>query len=481
MQVLAQNPPQKKPINNLGAFHLLHPAIKQPMRSREPFVVDNARLLFFFSEKKHMLSPLVLVEQRIVVLRQFWGYEASRRAQRLGSHGAYPAGTVPSESLENLRNLFAQSVLGRALGDVRNSSVLCLRSTELLLPAIFSRTARAMLRQKTEDVTVREWLSQMVSVFARRVRFLSWMSELSALFVRYRLKRAPLPWLTDGPDGPTGSPVINTTIYSVPVRLFQILASAMQQDLIEGYKGRTLRAERFPTSSELHPFATFDASHRHVRVPTVLVNLSVPLTSSVFAFQLARLGVRLYRPLARVLFDDPYETEAPVDDMAGRAGRRSANCASALTKDATQLYRSEADALGSDEVAGEVLERVTALQIAFWAFQELLNVRRIWNMDFRYAKLDLAPTRCTTSCRDAPLSAAQAVLLAVRHVPDFGRAFNCTGQTKSHLPDGAQCECLCKADRQFLGKEERPRPSCADVGVRAQGNGGGVQPPPLTA
>lgn len=203
-----------------------------------------------------------------------------------------------------------------------------------------------------------------------------------------------------------------------------------------------------------------------MRVPTVLVNLSVPLTSSVFAFQLARLGVRLYRPLARVLFDDPYETEAPVDDMAGaqQAVRELREC---LTKDATQLYRSEANALGSDEVAGELLERVTALQIAFWAFQELLNVRRIWNMDFRYAKLDLSAEQlfflyfaldnCESSdnvhheLQGRALSADQAVLLAVRHVPDFGRAFNCTGQTKSHLPDGAQCEIVPRHKRARMG------------------------------
>ncbi|XP_054933906.1 uncharacterized protein [Dermacentor andersoni] len=275
------------------------------------------------------------------------------------------AAYIPGQSQQpdHLHALFYHSVTGRSMFGTRDVSLMCLLSTERLLPGCFAKAALQRLRTEGADLVARHWISQLVDAFTHNVRDLSWIDDLSALLVRYRLKRRSIASLTAYVGGdcvPFRSPRVDT---GSPLGHFHDVAKLQQRALLQGISGGNAVPHRYPQLSEMHPYAAFDVSHRYVRVPSVLFNHSVPTNSTAFALHLSRLATRLYQALVRVLFDDPYELVAPITEVANMRLRAS-DLSRCLSRDATRAYGSDGNLFATSDVEKDLLYRSTALVLA---------------------------------------------------------------------------------------------------------------------
>ncbi|KAH8042179.1 hypothetical protein HPB51_021263 [Rhipicephalus microplus] len=268
-----------------------------------------------------------------------------------------------SQHESNLQTLFFHSVTGRSIVGTRDASLLCLYSTEQLLPGCFSKAALQYLRAQGSDLDARHWIAQLVAAFGHNVRDLSWINDLSALLVRYRLKRRPIARLTSYDGGQCASPRTHSGDNGKPLEEFLDVAMLQQRALLREISVSSRITYKYPLLPETHPHAAFDVSHRHVRVPSVLFNQSVPTNSTAFALHLSRLATRFYQALVLVLFDDPYELVAPVTEVANMHLMAS-ELSRCLSQDATRAYASDGNVFAASDAERELLYRSTALVLA---------------------------------------------------------------------------------------------------------------------
>ncbi|KAL3199072.1 hypothetical protein MRX96_044041 [Rhipicephalus microplus] len=367
----------------------------------------------------------------------------------------------------NLQTLFFHSVAGRSIVGTRDASLLCLYSTEQLLPGCFSKAALQYLRTQGSDLDARHWIAQLVAAFGHNVRDLSWINDLSALLVRYRLKRRPIARLTSHDGGQCASPRTHSGDNGKPLEEFLDVAMLQQRALLREISVSSRITYKYPLLPETHPHAAFDVSHRYVRVPSVLFNQSVPTNSTAFALHLSRLATRFYQALVLVLFDDPYELVAPVTEVANMHLMAS-ELSRCLSQDATRAYASDGNVFAASDAERELLYRSTALVLAHRAFQQLLPVRRIWNMDFRYSGLPelsseqlffvyFALDHCEESDevhrvdRAHGLTPEHMVNLPLRNTAAFAEAFKCSASSVCVVPGGPQCRILSPSRRNRRG------------------------------
>ncbi|KAH7955796.1 hypothetical protein HPB52_003889 [Rhipicephalus sanguineus] len=370
------------------------------------------------------------------------------------------AAYMPDHALHDggLQALFLHSVTGRSTAGTRETSLMCLYSTEQLLPGCFAKAALQYLHARGSDLAARHWIAQLVAAFARNVRDLSWMDDLSALLVRYRLKRRPIARLTAYDGGQCASSKTQPGDSGNPLKKFLDVAMLQQRALLQEISVASRVTYKYPVMPETHPYATFDVSHRYVRVPSVLFNQSVPTNSTAFALHLSRLATRFYHALVRVLFDDPYELVAPITEVANMRFTAS-DLSRCLSRDATQAYASDGNLFAASDAKRELLYRSTALVLAHRAFQQLLPVRRIWNMDFRYNGLPelsseqlffvyFALDHCEVSDdvhrmeRAHVLTPEHMVNLPLRSTAAFAEAFKCSASSVSVASGGPPCRIL---------------------------------------
>ncbi|CAN7982458.1 unnamed protein product, partial [Ixodes hexagonus] len=348
------------------------------------------------------------------------------------------------DNLRNLRQLFGRSILGRTLPDVSNYNQLCPLVVERLLPDCFVKGSAKLLKTLGADVTIRPWLFQLETVFSRNLPRISWINELSALIVRYRLKRRPV--IRFGPNFERCAPGGPMHQFSMdnPLKFFHAVSMLKQQEHLQRILNGSAGLPKRPLQSDLSTRATYDEVRRLVHVPMALFNTSVPSNSTMFAFHLSRYGVRLYRALVELLFqNNVYESEAPLS-FTEQQVRKVDNLVRCFELDLCQWPRSLNGSVTPDMATsrGALLLHTTAVHLAFRAFQELLHVRRIWGVDFRLKGLpDFSANMlffvyyALDNCESADLvyqehlgdwlPAEYRVNMPLRHLNEFGEVFGC--------------------------------------------------------
>ncbi|KAM7283959.1 hypothetical protein ISCGN_001064 [Ixodes scapularis] len=365
------------------------------------------------------------------------------------------------DNLSDLRQLFGRSVLGRAPSDVSNYGQLCLLAVERLLPDCFVKGSAKLRQTLGADVSISHWLSQLLTVFSRNLPRISWINELSVLFVRYRLKRRPVIRFGSNleqcsPGGPT-----KTFDTSKPLKFFHEVSMLKQQEQLQRILRGSAGLPKRPLQSDLSTRATYDETRQLIHVPMALFNTSVPSNSTMFALHLSRFGVRSYRALVELLFqNNVYELEAPLS-FTDEQTRKLESLLSCLELDLRQLPLSLHGSVTPDMATSRsaLLLHTIAVQLAFRAFQELLHVRRIWNLDFRLKGLpDLSADMlffvyyALDNCESADdvykehsgdwLPAEYRVNMPLRHIDEFGEVFGCTNDSiMTHVTSG-KCSVL---------------------------------------
>ncbi|CAN7979625.1 unnamed protein product [Ixodes pacificus] len=344
---------------------------------------------------------------------------------------------------------------------VSNYSQLCLLAVERLLPDCFVKGSAKLRQMLGADVTISHWLSQLLTVFSRNLPRISWINELSVLFVRYRLKRRPVIRFGSNlkqcsPGGPTKT--FNT---SKPLKFFHEVSMLKQQEQLQRILRGSADLPKRPLQSDLSTRASYDETRQLVHVPMALFNTSVPSNSTMFALHLSRFGVRSYRALVELLFqNNVYDLEAPLS-FTGEQARKLENLLSCLELDLRQLPLSLHGSVTPDMATSRsaLLLHTIAVQLAFLAFQELLHVRRIWNLDFRLKGLpDLSADMlffvyyALDNCESADdvykehsgdwLPAEYRVNMPLRHIDEFGEVFGCTNDSIMTHVNSGKCSVL---------------------------------------
>ncbi|KAL3225951.1 hypothetical protein MRX96_025296 [Rhipicephalus microplus] len=337
------------------------------------------------------------------------------------------------EQLNSLRVLHSVHTLGRA--ETGSNELMCLRAVSQAYPACLAAASHALYKNTQRSV----WLSHLESLFVGYVRNVVWMDNLTSLFVRYKMRHHRLARFF--PVWPLGD--CNATNKTASSKAINTFVDAVGRRQTQELQQLPFTCFLFPRSLKILPFQLSTGSPLSVwpryrlclqlfQIPAGLVNASVPTSSSVFAFHLSRLAVRLYASLAQLLYEGTvYEREIPLyfTEEAERALEDLLDC---LLCDARHRFP---HGLRAERVQNALLEQVLALQMGFLAFRHLLSVRRIWRFDFRDAVFESHQFEAHRR-----LPAAVRVNMAVRQSTRFAQAFRCP--SSSPMVAGELCQVL---------------------------------------
>ncbi|KAH7961792.1 hypothetical protein HPB52_012155 [Rhipicephalus sanguineus] len=336
-----------------------------------------------------------------------------------------------------LRQLFSKSALGRALPD--GTGRLCLVAVERVLPGCFAKTSSHYLRDSGGIVANK--LAQLVTSFGRSVEYLAWMDDMGSVMSRYLLKEyATLPHSNDSTFCPTSSV---SYAKDSSVKFFVALSRDRQRTILSPLT-KSDGADVTPVPrSQLLTTATYDAPSRRLYVPAALFNASVPVNTSHFSLQFARFAVRFYRAvLEALLHRDAVQPSLRYSEDLQRRFEDVLSCFEWELRQLPAGLSHSAVAPNSITARGAFLQQTVAVQLAFRAFQELLQIRRTWNMDFRLAQLPglsvdqlffiyYALDNCEAADlvyqeqRGHWLPAHYRVNVPLRNVVEFAEIFNC--------------------------------------------------------
>ncbi|XP_065297361.1 uncharacterized protein [Dermacentor albipictus] len=283
-----------------------------------------------------------------------------------------------------LRQLFSKSVLGRTLPDVSNTGQLCLVAVERVLPGCFAKVSSQYFQASGGIVANK--LSQLVTSFGRSVEYLAWMDDMAVVLSRYLLKEfATTPSSNDSAFCPS-----SFTSYAgdSSVKFFVAVSRERQRRMLR-LLTKSDSGDMAPVwRSQLLTTATYDAPRRRLHIPAALFNVSVPANTSHFSLHFARFAVRFYRAVVEaLLFRDAVQPSLRYSDDLLRRFEDLLGCFEWELRQLPAGLSHSAVAPHSVTARGAFLQQTVAVQLAFRAFQELLQIRRTWNMDFRFAQL----------------------------------------------------------------------------------------------
>ncbi|KAK8763716.1 hypothetical protein V5799_033669 [Amblyomma americanum] len=385
---------------------------------------------------------------------------------------------VSSSALEEVHSIFTH---GRVNTREGTRLGLCSREVEHVLPAMYTRAFFKRIRKTSFDMA-RVWASKVEHNFQRSLSRLLWFRERTH-------------GVSDSVDLRLANHKLSTSRiqYFYPAWImndakYRLYAHEMQQRLERGSRSegivkyvRILHAARFAEKMGLlsggprgasFGASIFDASPQYdvqrksLFVPAAVVNVSVPTSGSLFALHIARFGVRLIRGLVPALYNDFVFSYQPSDDAPllythdyDRRLRDTVKCLVGDYLRAPDILKSSFMRRMSDvSPAGfSFLEQTVALMQSFWAFEELLDVKRVWRSDFRFALLpDLtaeqlffvyyALDNCEASDDDYRARAFETrfelppedrVNFPLLQMDAFKRAFSCRG--RSPMATAPQC------------------------------------------
>ncbi|CAN7995726.1 unnamed protein product, partial [Ixodes hexagonus] len=347
----------------------------------------------------------------------------------------------------SIRSLFLKTALGRFGPDPTDTSLLCFYAVHRLLPACFAKAALLHQRSTNNDVSARDWIQRLEAVFIEQLGRLTWVDNLSALLVRYRLRRNPVASFPETSAFGSDECVYPETAHHLhPLSPLQSLFDIsilnqqrkLQTVLMDGEKAKC-RLSGFDLWTE----PKYDPTRQKVGLPLALFNSSVPSKSHAFAFHLSRVAVRFYRALLHALSENDYEHEIPFS-LSEESQRIFNSLLDCLKGDFGQLPASLLVPTSQDDETqlSALLNQTAALQLSLEAFHQALHTRRIWNLDFRFEEFpELSADQlffvyyALDNCesvgavhvvdQDVTLPARYRVNLPLRHLDQFSSAFKC--------------------------------------------------------
>ncbi|KAH9359985.1 hypothetical protein HPB48_020783 [Haemaphysalis longicornis] len=274
----------------------------------------------------------------------------------------------------SLRQLFTKSVRGTTRSDIADSDRLCLMAVEQVLPGCLGKLSTEIFKQSKTDLHVREKLTEIENVFSRNLRSLAWMNEYQALINRYHIKRRPLSHF--GPGNGSCAPTNHSFPIESPVNFYRDLARLrVQARFAPVAVGRAASNANPLDSSPLSTQASYDSLRRLVFAPAALFNASVPPNSTFFSLHMARFAVRVYRALVRKLFEGAVEPDL-AHSYSEELLRKLGFLLRCFQSELQQLPSGLRGPVAPDASLsrGAVLQQTVAVQMAYRAFRELLQV-----------------------------------------------------------------------------------------------------------
>ncbi|KAK8765920.1 hypothetical protein V5799_007297 [Amblyomma americanum] len=351
------------------------------------------------------------------------------------------------ERFSSLRQIFGKDVLGRTLPDVSQTKTLCLLAVQQVLPACFAKAAVKLRGMSRTDLPLTEWLSRLESSFGRHQERVAWINELSALIVRYRLKRNRRVAFSSRHEACAPSPQEIPRRSEHPLRFFHQVSMLQEQKRLQLVlkSGQEVLALRGEARTELATIPEYDVMRQAVHVPMALFNTSVASNTTMFSFHLSRVAVRLYRALVQILFPrNIYERDAPLA-LTDETLRRLDELLSCFEKDLRVLPATLRGPVSVDSAKfrGALLQHAAAVKLGFRAFRDHLTVRRVWQVDFRFKDLPEFSSDALfflyyalDNCESADtvyaehqgtwMPAHYRVNAALRHVKEFAEPFSCS-------------------------------------------------------
>ncbi|XP_064469326.1 uncharacterized protein LOC135383981 [Ornithodoros turicata] len=365
-----------------------------------------------------------------------------------------------SDRLRSLRQVFSESVIGRPSQDVNDTSTLCLRLIDKVLPTCISKAYAQFKDPAGATINSRQWFDQLVDVFGRQVSQLYWIDQLSALIVHYILQQNDLLHFPSNTNLGSCSPNYPTPPSS-PLRFYHDISILHQQEKIQNIIRQGGSKQWRLEQSAFNTIATYDYSRHVVYVPQGLINSSVSTGSTLFAFHLARVAVRIYHALVEILLDDNiYVGDVPIR-FTHESQRRLSDLMNCLERDLRHFPHSLGPnrlLMDAASIRRSALIQTTAVYLGYRAFRELLHARRIWHLDFRFQTLPtisddqlffiyFALDNCESGDdvyhwkkARAYLPAQHQVNLPLRHLPEFASVFSCGVGSAMVIPESAMCE-----------------------------------------
>ncbi|KAL3199040.1 hypothetical protein MRX96_044076 [Rhipicephalus microplus] len=302
------------------------------------------------------------------------------------------------------------------------------------------RQAHMWRLSKGQEMEAREWLTQLQLVFLRHVAEFPWLNELSSLFIRYRVKRRALTQFGQPPEEQEASacaPLDDRLSVDRPLLFFANVSKRRQSQRFRELRGDSALLRR------------------RARCSTP----PVPSNSSFFVFHLARVAVRFYQGLVQLLYHDPYERDVPLSFTEDSRAKLEAllSCFDGDVQSSLDVSPAPSDSVS--QLRRAFLDRTSALLLALKAFEELLPVRRIWNLDLRLGGLEGTSARqlffiyfALDNCESrAPgfhkssVSAEDRVNAPLKHIKQFAEAYQCKAQDPMVSPRHAACSVMRRA------------------------------------
>ncbi|KAH7951258.1 hypothetical protein HPB52_007219 [Rhipicephalus sanguineus] len=382
-----------------------------------------------------------------------FGKTAEAHVDRMDKPKVSPTGAATqrvSDSMRALRELSYLEVTGRS--EVPDIDSLCLRAMETMLPLCLVNAAALPLIHEGTALWQRRWLSDLEVAFLQALPRVPWLDERALLALAFRLRRIRV-------DPPFSIDQVQENALCLPAdlevgnTLADILGLFREMRTRRSILEQRSGPDWYPLSP-LRMWPYFDAGLRRVGIPQGLLNDSVPANSSIFAFHLARVAVRFYASMVPLLYSSfEYDREAALD-LGPDSKRVLEGARRCLEEDWRALSKRDAEMVSLpygllDDRAWWLrrwlLEQTLAIELALHAFRELLDVRRIWKLQYRFVTLpDYTSTQlffmyyALDHCekdyegferrqflqRKRP-PAKMRVNLPLRHVGAFADAFGC--------------------------------------------------------
>ncbi|CAN7937686.1 unnamed protein product [Ixodes hexagonus] len=317
---------------------------------------------------------------------------------------------MSSSSLQQVRSV----ILGYSVSpyglDIKK---ICSREVERAVPAMYLRAFALRQKRTGFDTMARMWAAQVEDRFQSGLSRLFWIhgdksnarDSTDLRLARFKLSLSKLLhfypyWVLNNDSYQAYVYDLRRDLASVDknrvIQLRRALLQALQQEKIEllvsGVVGRTITGSLFDT------LPSYDAQKNSVFVPAAVMNHSVPTRGSLFAFHIARFGVRIFKGLLPVIYNDFVFSDQKNDDMPmlfsdayQRRLQQTVRCLLDTFRKTPEFLKSNFLRNLDDVTAAgfPFLEQTVALIQAFSAFQELLNIKRVWKSDFRFSRLPL--------------------------------------------------------------------------------------------
>ncbi|XP_065285959.1 uncharacterized protein [Dermacentor albipictus] len=379
------------------------------------------------------------------------------------------------DRMTDLQRLAGSEHAGRVLSRDKDW-LLCLRLVESVQPACVSK-AQAMQQVATGAYTAsRIWIGKLEDLFYRNLPRLAWMTERSvSVFnnVVRRFRVARFFAASSLKENHCPQPQLAEFRGRSSISLFVHVAGMYQRWRLRQI-GKPTRPRDYGYTLDMR--SRYSVAQQAVYLPVGLVGDALPANSTLPVYQASRSAVRLYVGLLPLVYErwDSNSYSEALEVLNGRSASRLAQLLECLEADwmamPRELRLGVGDvALRAAEARYPLLAQSSALALAYAAFKELLNVERVWKVDFRLQPLAhvtseqlfflyYALDNCERS--DKPYRSRQfkawqrlppeyRVNLPLRHLPQFAQAFQCNFSDGNRgrgrrppmvAPDGSRCD-----------------------------------------